>query len=173
MPSKTCAREGCDVVFKSYPSQNKKYCSNDCRYACAKYRDNMKVATDKHSITEVDEDLRRGTCTICGANSPIRRRDNGRWRCNVPTQIHERLRRYNLSYAEYMVMYQLQTGRCAICRKEFIATPAVDHDHSCCSGNTSCGKCVRGLLCTHCNKGLSGFRDNPEYMLLAIQYLQS
>ena len=31
----------------------------------------------------------------------------------------------------------------------------VDHDHACCPGARSCGKCVRGLCCTGHNNGLN------------------
>lgn len=49
----------------------------------------------------------------------------------------------------------------------------VDHDHSCCPGNRSCGECVRGVLCSRCNVGLGMFRDNPSYLRLAADYLES
>jgi Recombination endonuclease VII. len=47
----------------------------------------------------------------------------------------------------------------------------VDHDHSCCPGSTSCGKCVRGFLCTHCNKGIGHFSDEPARVRAAADYL--
>lgn len=47
----------------------------------------------------------------------------------------------------------------------------IDHDHSCCAGARSCGKCVRGVLCHKCNAGLGQFNDDPELMYRAIQYL--
>src|SRR4029077_2130187 len=31
---------------------------------------------------------------------------------------------------------------------------AVDHDHNCCPGAHSCGKCIRGILCGTCNSAL-------------------
>lgn len=48
----------------------------------------------------------------------------------------------------------------------------VDHDHSCCPGDRSCGKCVRGILCANCNLGIGYFEDSPEFLAAAIGYLE-
>lgn len=67
-------------------------------------------------------------------------------------------------------------GKCQICSRDFSDSrwgkPAVDHDHSCCSGNKTCGKCVRGLLCSECNHGLGKFQDSEEVLMSAIEYLR-
>lgn len=65
---------------------------------------------------------------------------------------------------------------CSICSEEFDKIKpqaAVDHDHSCCPGRRSCGKCVRGVLCHRCNQGLGLFRDNPAYLEAAADYLKN
>jgi hypothetical protein len=67
-----------------------------------------------------------------------------------------------------------QGGGCAICSA---GEPGgrgrwhVDHDHACCPAGRSCGRCIRGLLCTRCNVGLGNFRDNPELLRTAAAYL--
>lgn len=81
---------------------------------------------------------------------------------------------YGLPEGLYDVLYEAQGGKCAWCR---IASGrsrklAVDHDHSCCSGSTSCGRCVRGLLCSACNSFLGRqMRDNPESVRRGAHYL--
>lgn len=67
-----------------------------------------------------------------------------------------------------------QKGLCAVCRKP----PAdgerlhVDHDHSCCGGSKSCGKCVRGLVCRPCNQAMGLLDDDKERMERLIRYLR-
>jgi len=68
-----------------------------------------------------------------------------------------------------------QGGKCAICKRSFGEglRPSIDHDHACCAGVTSCGKCVRGLLCNPCNSALGLLRDNIVTLQNAIHYLRN
>lgn len=50
-------------------------------------------------------------------------------------------------------------------------TFAVDHDHSCCPGQASCGKCIRGLLCYSCNCVLGLADDSIERLDACKAYL--
>jgi hypothetical protein len=94
---------------------------------------------------------------------------------------------HNLSLVEYSDLYRAQAGRCAICDNAMAMAydptrtsgkrgPApdgahIDHDHACCPGRKSCGRCVRGLLCARCSAGIERFRDNAEIMRSAADYV--
>lgn len=67
---------------------------------------------------------------------------------------------YGLSLADYDRMVFAQGARCRVCGEEDILV--VDHDHGCCPSKKTCGKCVRGLLCAHCNRLLGLMGDNVD-----------
>ena len=54
-------------------------------------------------------------------------------------------------------------NKCGICGK-VPQKPFVDHDHV--TGQ------IRGILCSECNRGLGGFKDNTWTMEKAIQYIR-
>lgn len=89
---------------------------------------------------------------------------------------HEKYHRYNITTEKYQAMFDAQGGVCAICKRPPNEVGwlglAIDHDHSCCSGKRSCGKCVRGLLCHSCNVGLGYFQDSVTVLEFAIEYLK-
>jgi len=70
---------------------------------------------------------------------------------------------YQLTQDRYESMLKEQGGVCLICYSS--NKLVIDHDHS-------TGK-VRGILCDHCNRGLGYFRDNPESLLTAANYLET
>lgn len=71
-------------------------------------------------------------------------------------------------------LFELQDYRCGICSKDIIEEGYhVDHDHACCPGEKTCGKCIRGLLCPNCNRGLGQFKDSVKSLAAAIVYLES
>ncbi len=79
---------------------------------------------------------------------------------------------YSLTAEQYDAILESQGGRCYICRRATGRTKrlACDHDHSCCSGPTSCGKCIRALLCGPCNQTL-GRWNSPEILARAARVL--
>jgi hypothetical protein len=78
-----------------------------------------------------------------------------------------------MTATEYHELLEYQDGRCFIChRRPQSKRLAVDHDHSCCPGPTSCGRCIRGLLCRSCNRDVvGGLREDLEAFRRAIEYL--
>lgn len=82
---------------------------------------------------------------------------------------------FRLTPGQYEAMLEAQGGGCAICGSPPPTDGralAVDHDHSCCPGRRSCGRCVRGLLCMHCNQGIGRLGDDPDRLRLAADYLE-
>lgn len=112
----------------------------------------------------------RSDCKACvNARSRAYYRENAE---SVKTQV--RATYYSITPSAIADMREAQGNRCAVCgvsERDSGRTLHVDHDHACCPGKRSCGKCVRGLLCHNCNIGLGAFGDSVEKMQAAIAYL--
>lgn len=133
------------------------------------------------------------TCTKCGESKPLfdfykretkdgRRADciscfnlrsKKRWE-NKTKEERDTINRktrlkyyYGLSVDEYEQMLAAQDNKCYICGTEEGYNGKklyVDHCHS--------SSKVRKLLCQHCNSGLGMFRDNPELLIKAAEYVK-
>ena len=143
--------------------------------------DNLKAP--RHSLSQLDRELKSAICAVCGPTPvrlrsggrgsecmTVRRRNRGKGKKVKPETARrsQRRRRYGLDDVRLGELEQVRA--CEICG----STPVVlqiDHDHSCCPGRSSCGMCVRGVLCGECNRGLARFRDDPRLLAEAIAYL--
>ena len=117
-------------------------------------------------------------CRICGIDKPLSefsyRKENKKHRtnCKLCRAKEEAAKRYNITVGAVEELHIKQKDCCAICgihssdipHKQFTHNPLViDHCHS--TGE------VRGLLCPTCNSGLGHFKDNPEMLISAAQYI--
>jgi hypothetical protein len=88
--------------------------------------------------------------------------------------VKHRLKKdYNLSPEDRLKMLDACGYKCELCSQAVHlpsetgctgTTANIDHCHT-------TGK-VRGILCGTCNKGLGHFKDDPELMTKAINYLK-
>jgi Recombination endonuclease VII len=84
-----------------------------------------------------------------------------------------RLVRYGLTREQFERLLEIQEYACAMCRTPFEEDQPIfiDHDHSCCQDEkSSCGNCIRGLLCLSCNTTLGLIERKYD---LARAYLNS
>ena len=87
--------------------------------------------------------------------------------------LANKLARYGLTQERFDRLLEAQQYACAMCKTPFEEGQPIfiDHDHACCPGEkTSCGKCVRGLLCLSCNTSLGHIERKHD---LARAYLDS
>jgi hypothetical protein len=99
---------------------------------------------------------RSETCTVsdCGGRSRVK---------NLCESHYRKLKKYSLSMD---ALLKLESEK--VCRNKGCRTSVrlhIDHDHACCSGQKSCGSCVRGWLCQSCNMALGLLGEDRERII--------
>lgn len=128
----------------------------------------------RHKLSNVNETNLTGDCEVCGAGAKIRQRygEQGGFRCYVKYMEQKgdkgREKRYfktghSRPQGAKRRLLEIQGYECSICHTSVGESAALDHSHK--DGR------VRGVLCHSCNVGLGYFKDNPESLRTAIEYL--
>ena len=112
-----------------------------------------------------------GYCKECDKNTNKERKLAKADYYSDMNKIYKRLRIYNITKEQFETIMEDQRWVCLICKNDLKENFNIDHDHACCEGRYSCGKCIRGILCGNCNRGLGHFKDSKEYLKSAIDYL--
>lgn len=93
------------------------------------------------------------------------------WYSQRDNRIKRRNKKFTINFDE---VFKTQNGLCAIGGEPLPENDKdihPDHDHSCCDGPYSCGKCFRGLTCRPHNVGLGMFGDDWELLEKAAKYV--
>jgi hypothetical protein len=109
-------------------------------------------------------------CRTCASKKEVECRRDAWKKSGIPDHVKNRvfLKLYGITLETYNKMLAEQNYTCALCpgtygRKEGEGLQ-VDHDHV-------TGK-IRGLLCGLCNKGLGMFKDDPDLLERAANYVR-
>lgn len=182
-----CSMRTCPCGREFQTVTNKKWCSQACPKRLARryeqshnwYLRNKAKPYDPHGVCPCGQDFDRRyggrEQRYCSRACRVKYLSR-RWAAKRSEQRHllnrkSRLHRRHTTFDEYLMLFDAQDGKCAICqgidpgstqgrkRRYF----CVDHCHE--TGR------IRGLLCAMCNAGLGMFRDRPERMTAAIAYL--
>jgi hypothetical protein len=102
-----------------------------------------------------------GECKAC-----IKKRST-QWKLNNPEQVRESQLKnlYGITAQEYNTLIEDQSGRCAICSKDFQSSKHTHLDHCHLTGK------IRGILCSNCNRGIGLLKDSVQILENAVQYL--
>ena len=78
--------------------------------------------------------------------------------------------RYRMRKPQLDEMLYQQKHCCYVCSKKPNKLQ-IDHDHKCCKGQKSCGKCIRALLCLQCNAILGLANDSTDLLQKLAVYV--
>lgn len=125
-----------------------------------------------NSINGSPNIIRKNTSRFTGDdrfNSFANCEDCFTFKSRLPKQLRFVISQHGLTIHNFIELYKKEQGCCATCG--FSAGKpydwsnrsglCIDHNHNCCykSRGSSCGSCIRGLLCAPCNSMLGYYEE--------------
>ena len=119
------------------------------------------------------KDGRRNVCKRCHTNYMINYYKNNPEKTAEKNRMNTKFvpswKRHHITEDVFNSMMKKYGGMCHSCKRQ--KATVIDHDHSCCKTNRSCGKCVRGVLCQKCNIALGLLFDDRKNIVSLLQYI--
>jgi hypothetical protein len=157
MKTRTCMNCNADI---SNTHGHTKYCSRSCR-SKVYYSENREAVIQR--TTEYAKNNREAK------RIAVRKHyysEKG-YQANKEKYQARRIKNmYGLSVEEYN---ELIKNGCEVCGS--FEKLCVDHDHSCCPTEKTCGKCIRGILCRQCNLAEGHIGSDAEKAFKLYQYI--
>jgi hypothetical protein len=146
--------------LKTWQAANREYLLAGKKEWYAANKDRMST----RKIDKYKNDKSNRLCTRCRKSPAIEGRGSCE-PCRIDGLERHFKRVHGLTLKQRSDMFTEQGEKCLICgRGELeISDWHVDHDHQ-------TGK-LRGILCAGCNKGLGHFRDDPDVLVKAAEYV--
>ena len=164
----------------------KRYCA-DCKVK----RSN--AAPAKKARPPAPHVVRYLTCRVCGVEFPRARLGRDPQRCpehrfpsemtrpkrdypREKNQAWAMVRKFGITLDDRAAMLTAQGGGCLLCGEPETESVRlhVDHDHDCCPSHThTCGRCIRGLICSTCNAALGLMNDDAHAFAAMLRYLRA
>lgn len=190
-PNKNCPV--CDDNFSGTSRQV--YCSQKCRRVAASEKQKPKrkakqkkaralLSCKSCGMSLIDVPRARAFCSRKCYTDFYNKRAKDLGYPSVPKDSVSRyflgiFRRHSITKDAWLELFEKQEKRCAnqSCQNVYPVGDSkwhIDHDHKCCptKNGTSCGKCVRGILCHYCNVAAGHMNDDPNGMRGLADYLE-
>lgn len=117
----------------------------------------------------------RSTCRPCQSDEYRDYVARNREKVSAAKRAQKYRWRFNMEIADVEARFAAAGDSCEVCGIHRDATHnqtlVLDHDHNCCPGEQTCGRCVRGVLCTKCNVGLGALDDDPLRVIALMDYI--
>lgn len=96
--------------------------------------------------------------------------------CKSCRRVQRRRESYGVPQERYDAIFKSQSHMCPGCGRGDgeVLKWCIDHDHNCCpEATSSCGECIRGILCDLCNCALGFAKDDATRLRNLADYIES